>query len=304
MNFGMHTGDFEKIHKLGAQSNRKFNAVFLVKHKENGISGVYKQLIKTEKNQHLWSLLRQETELSFAERELPQTLAFHENEREIILIRNFKEGVPLSEYWKQIPKKGKLDFLIQLIEKLIPAFDVLRQNRIVHCDIKPSNIIVSHVNNELQVSLIDFGMAVLADKPEERKTLFALGYSAPELILNKLDLVNQATDIFSLGICLWQLFAGKLPLMHPNPGIMTNLQITHPLPENSSIPRGIYKVLEKMCFKHSFQLPPNHMKDEEVEIFLRSAMDKRFQNLEEVRDALRGVQPETGFLAKIRNKFK
>lgn len=278
--------DFELIQKLGKETQRKFNAVFLVRHRETEILGVYKHILKNPKNEHLIPLLRQEAEISFTEKGLPQTLAFFEDETEIVLIRNFQEGIPLNEYWKNVKKTERIDFINLLIENLAPLFNVLEREGIVHCDIKPPNIIVHQQENHIEIGLIDFGMAIQKNKPVERKTLFALGYSAPELILNHLGLVNASTDIFSLGISIWQLFTGKLPLMHANPGIMTNLQITHPLPENGSIPREIRSILNKMCNKHSFQLPPNKMKEEEVNAFLKEAMNERFQNLEEVLESL------------------
>ncbi len=279
-------------------NQRKFNQVFLVRNDISGVLGVCKQLTKTPKNEHLWPLLRQEASISFSEKGLPQTLAFEENEQEIVVIRNFQQGIPLDECWKQVPRKERVNFIKTLISQLIPIFDALRQKGIVHCDIKPSNIIVSGTFASLEVSLIDFGMAVLQNNPVERKTLFALGYSAPELILNKLNLVNHTTDIFALGISIWQLFAGQLPLMHANPGIMTNLQITHPLPENRAVPKEIYSVLQQMCVKHSFQRPPHHLKDTEVEQHLKAAMENRFQTLQDVLTAFEQPKKLT-FWSKI-----
>lgn len=267
-------------------NQRKFNEVFRVEHKTTGASGICKRLQKTARNEHLWPLLRQEARLSFTEPGLPQTLLYEENDQEIVLIRNFQQGIPLDVFWKQVPRKERIGFIKSLVEKLVPVFGVLRQKEIVHCDIKPSNIIIDGNTADFNASLIDFGMAVVKEDPIARKTLFALGYSAPELILNKLSLVDHTTDIFALGISIWQLFAGTLPLMHANPGIMTNLQITHPLPEHRTIPKEIFKILQQMCVKHSFQKPPHHLEDAVVEQYLKAAMEKRFQSLHEVSAAL------------------
>ena len=279
--------DFEIVKSLGRQGVRKFNEVNLVKHRVTEVLGVKKQITIDDKNEHLIHLLRQESELNFQISGLPKTLAFEETESTLTLIRSYLAGIPLDEFWKKLHKNQRLDFLKKMIKNLIPIFNEINRFLIVHCDIKPTNILVSP---EWECSLIDFGMAIRTDKIERRKTLFALGYSAPELILNELELVNQTTDIFALGITIWQLFTGKLPLTHPNPGIMTNLQITYPLPTDKRIPKEWMIVLQKMCWKHQFNLPPSHLKKEEVQLVLKNAMLQRFQNLEEISTTLDDIQ--------------
>ncbi len=279
--------DFEVVKSLGRQGVRKFNDVTLVKNRITSVLGVKKQITIHDKNEHLIHLLRQESELNFQISGLPKTLAFEENDSTLTLIRSYLPGIPLDEFWKKLPKIKRLDFLKTLIKNLTPIFNELNRLSIVHCDIKPTNILITP---EWECSLIDFGMAIKTDTIEPRKTLFALGYSAPELILNELKLVNQTTDIFALGITLWQLFTGKLPLTHPNPGIMTNLQITHPLPTDKRIPKEWMTVIQKMCWKHQFNLPPSHLKKEEVQVTLKNSMQLRFQNLQEISKVLENSQ--------------
>ncbi len=281
--------DFVEVKPLGRQGVRKFNEVNLVKHQITGDLGVKKQITIHPKNEHLIHLLRQESELNFQISGLPKTLVFEEGDSTLILIRSYLPGIPLDEFWKELPKKQRLDFLKSLIHKLTPIFNEINRLSIVHCDIKPTNILVTP---EWEFSLIDFGMAIKTNKIERRKTLFALGYSAPELILNELELVGQTTDIFALGITIWQLFTGKLPLIHPNPGIMTNLQITHPLPIDKGIHKHWMLILQKMCWKHQFNLPPSHMEKAEVQLALKNAMHQRFQNLQEISAALEIPQLE------------
>lgn len=296
--------DFTILHPLGNGKKRKFNTVYLVRHASDGTPGVMKRVLKKPENQHLIPLLRQEAKLSFDKKHLPRTLAFLENEEEIILIRNFQEGIPLDAYWKELTRKEKAGFIELLVEKLAPLFSSLKRAGIVHADIRPGNIIVHQLEGNTEISLIDFGMAVLREKPLERKTLFSLGYSAPELILNKLHLVNSTSDIFSLGICIWQLYAGKLPLLHPNPGIMTNLQITHPLPEASEMPARLKTIVSKMCTKHSFRLPPDQMDQQEVDSLLLDAMNSRYQQLEDVLSAIRAAKHgRKTLLGKLKDIF-
>ncbi|TXI86490.1 MAG: hypothetical protein E6Q37_03825 [Crocinitomicaceae bacterium] len=282
--------DFEIIENLGSRNHRKFNEVKHVRNRKTGTDGVLKRCVKTKQNQHLIPLIRQEAGLNFDSPCLPHTLAFEETETEIWMIRNFQKGIGLDRFWAQLPKKQRSRVCIQLLEKLIPLFEEIQEKAIVHADVKPSNLIIDANGKDFDVKLIDFGISIDLKKSVDRSTLFALGFSAPELILNKIHLVNHTTDLFALGTTLWFLCTGKLPLSHPNPGIMTNLQITHPLPINKQIPAELKAVLPKMCFKHSFHLPPNLLPATEVDAYLSNAMQQRFQSITEILEVIHEVQ--------------
>ena len=292
---------FEVVNKLGIPNKRKFNEVYLIKNVISNEFLVLKKMVKTDQNKHLWGVLKAESMFDFSEKGLPKTILFCENEQEIILIRNFQKGIPLNEYWKQLKSKNQLEFLKKMITALLPIFDELAKKNIVHCDIKPSNILVDDSSEKLDFSLIDFGMALDQNNLKERKTLFALGYSAPEIILNRLHLADQSSDIFALGISIWQLYAGKLPLMHPNPSVMTNLQITHPLPNHGHINKSLQAVLNKMCCKHSFKTPPNLIKVDELDQFLTDAQKNRYFNLTEILEDLNQIK-ERKFLGLFSKK--
>jgi serine/threonine-protein kinase len=290
-----YLNQFEVINKLGTPNKRKFNEVYLIKSMNSGDLAVLKKLVKTNQNKHLWCVLKAESQFEFTSQNLPKTWHFIENDQEILLIRNFQKGIPINEYWRKLKSKNQLEFLKKMIEALVPIFDELAARNIVHCDIKPSNILVDESENELNFSLIDFGIALDLNKLEERKTLFALGYSAPEIILNRLQIANQTSDIFALGISIWQLYTGKLPLTHPNPSIMTNLQITYPLTTHGNISKSIQQILNKMCHKHTFKMPPNLMENSDLDQCLISAQKVRFQNLQSVLDELSIVKEKRGF---------
>lgn len=292
---------FEVLNKLGLPNKRKFNEVYLLKNSYSNQFAVLKKLVKTNQNKHLWGVLKAESLFDFTHPNLPKTILFIENQQEIILIRDFQKGVPLNEYWKQLKSKNHLEFLKNMISELVPIFNELKAKNIVHCDVKPSNILVDESAEKLTFSLIDFGMALDQNNLSERKTLFALGYSAPEIILNRLQIADQTSDIFALGISIWQLYASKLPLTHPNPSVMTNLQITHPLPNHGNISRSLQAILNKMCYKHIFKIPPNLMQTDELDRLLAEAQRKRYATLEEILEDLNKLK-ERKFLGLFSKK--
>lgn len=269
------------IQRLGDQQRRKFSEVFLVEDKESGEPGILKLLPKKTDNDLQQYRLKQEASFNFEHPQLPRTLYFYESETELFVVRSYSNGIPLGAYMNTIRQKEKVAALTTILQGLLPLFDELKKLQIVHLDIKPSNIIIQPEGDSLSISLIDFGMAIHLLKPEQRSTLFPLGYAAPELLLNRLHLVDQRTDLFALGIVLWQQLTGKLPLLHPNPSITTNLQLTHPLPDHDLIPKRLFPVLQRLCSKHPFAVPPNRLPEQETDAFLRKAMHERYADFSE-----------------------
>lgn len=277
------------IKPLGTQSKRKFGAVCLVQNKLTLEFAVQKSLVKTEVNFQLQARLLKEATFSFNTLGLPKTSDFFESETEIIVLKNYSEGISLDEYWKTIKSRKRIQVFQDILPKLIYLLQILAEQKIVHCDLKPSNIIIHEENGQIEVNLIDFGMALRTDEENHRQTLFPLGYAAPELLLNKLEIADQRTDQFSLGIIIWKLFTEKLPLSHPNPSVFTNLQLTHPLPDDVELPKGYYPILLKMCNKHQFKTAPNLLSKEEILNSLTEGKNGRFNNYNEILIAFQTI---------------
>jgi serine/threonine-protein kinase len=281
---------WEIIHTLGNQRKRKIGTVSVVKNRENDELAILKQCQKTHTSLPLQELLRKESRFTFAHQGLPFIREFRENEVEIQLILKYQEGIPLNEFWQEIPKKKRTQMVKELVSHLAPLLRHLREHQIVHCDLKPSNILVKPASRSISLSLLDFGMAIVETEANSRPPFYPLGYAAPELLLNRLDLVDHRTDIYSLGILLWQLFVGKLPLTHQNPAVFSHLQLVHPLPYSSEIPKEIWPIIQKMCVKHPFRTAPHLMDKTEITSGLKQAMQKRFSNISEVAQAFEDLK--------------
>ena len=273
---------YKIIAPLGDQKVRKFGSVFLVEDKISGKKAVLKAVNKKAVKPLVVQQLRNEATFDFSHTSLPQVIDFIETETELLLVTEFKKGVPISNIWKELKRKERIQFLHQFLIEFEKAYFELRELNITHCDIKPSNILIERIDDKLNVSLIDFGLALRRNEIDQRDLVFPLGFAAPELLLNELDLIDERSDIFAMGILIWRLYTNELPLTHPNPSIFTNLQLTHPLPEHSSIPKRVFKILAKMCGKHQFKLPPNKLAAEERKRLLREGMNQRFNHFDEV----------------------
>jgi serine/threonine-protein kinase len=137
----------------------------------------------------------------------------------------------LEDRWKPRPLLAAL-----VIYRLCRALDHAHSLGIVHRDIKPENVMI---RSDGCIKLMDFGIAQLVDHQKLTMTGQLLGspaYMAPELINGKP--VDARTDIFALGILLYQLSTGQLPFNGRNPHeVLSRIANTEFAPASSINPR-------------------------------------------------------------------
>ena len=293
----------EIIQELGQQRQRKFGKVFLCQMLNSNQKVIVKKVLKTVKNKRAIEQIHQEKLFNFTLNGLPQIIDFKECENSFYLAKNYVEGITLKDYWSQLKNRNRLTFLQNFMREITPIFNHLLEKNIVHNDIKPSNFIIHEIHGIIKVSLIDFGLAIRKDDNITRKTLFPLGFASPELLLNQLNLVDQRSDIFSLGISIWNLYTNRLPFYHSNPSVYTNLQVTYPLPKACEIQQDLFVIIEKCCVKHHFKTAPNLLPLEVVQQHLIEAINKRFYSVLEVQEAIEQLQEKKLFLNSLVQVF-
>jgi serine/threonine protein kinase len=126
-------------------------------------------------------------------------------------------GMPITEYCdkEKISIEDRLKLFIQICE----AVQYAHQRGIIHRDIKPSNIIVNVHQGKIIPKMIDFGIAKATSMVLTEKTLFTqqgqlIGtpeYMSPEQADLNIKDIDTRTDIYSLGVVLYELLAGTLP---------------------------------------------------------------------------------------------
>lgn len=120
----------------------------------------------------------------------------------------FIKGHDLTRYTR-LESLLPADKVIQLIAQAADALDYAHTNNVVHRDIKPANMM--YLPEENKVKLMDFGIARVTDS-SKTKTGTVLGtpsYMSPEQLAGKH--VDGRSDLFSLGVTLYQLLTGQLP---------------------------------------------------------------------------------------------
>ena len=133
--------------------------------------------------------------------------AGEENDLAYISMEFFKGGdlAPYTQPDNRLP----LDEIARIVSTAAEALDFAHSQGVVHRDIKPANILYNHANGNLK--LTDFGIARIMDT-KKTKTGIILGtpsYMSPEQLSGKV--VDGRSDLFSLGVTLYQLVTGSLP---------------------------------------------------------------------------------------------
>lgn len=130
------------------------------------------------------------------------------------LVMEFVEGRAITRYADE--HNLNLEQRLELFCKVCSAVSFAHQNLIVHRDLKPANILITE---EGIPKLLDFGIAKLLSETEVRATVteqqaFTPEYASPEQI--KGETITTASDVYVLGIILYELLCGKRPFQNLN----------------------------------------------------------------------------------------
>ncbi|MEH1785431.1 MAG: serine/threonine-protein kinase, partial [Nostoc sp.] len=124
-------------------------------------------------------------------------------------------GISLKE-WRVGGRRQSLQEFLEIAIALCNTLDILYQERIIHKDIKPANILINPETK--QVKLIDFSIASLL--PRETQTLInpnvlegTLAYISPEQTGRMNRGIDYRTDFYSLGVTFYELLTGVLPFL-------------------------------------------------------------------------------------------
>ncbi|MBU7584998.1 MAG: AAA family ATPase [Nostoc sp. TH1S01] len=151
-----------------------------------------------------------------------------------------------------------LQEFLEIAIALCNALEILYRNRIIHKDIKPSNILINPKTQ--QVKLIDFSIASLL--PRETQTLISpnvlegtLAYISPEQTGRMNRGIDYRTDFYSLGVTFYELLTGELPFQSIDAMEMVHYHIAKLAPLiqeiNPKIPAVLSEIVSKLMAKNA-----------------------------------------------------
>ena len=168
------------------------------------------------------------------------------------IVMEFINGTPLDKFCS-IDRLLPMHRVIGIIFKCCLALDHAFRQGVVHRDIKPANILIDADDNP---KITDFGLAINLQKDTGKDSTFVMGvgspaYMSPEQIKNYP--LNQKTDLYSLGVLLFQLLTGRLPFRANNPATLVykilNMDIPSVCALNPNLPAALDPIVRKALEK-------------------------------------------------------
>ncbi len=193
-----------------------------------------------------------------------------DGDKQLFIAMEFVDGKTLTDKKDTLSDKQKLEIGIQIAEGLAAA----HEKGIVHRDIKPDNIMI---RKDGIVQIMDFGLAKLYSSKDISRltkagtTLGTMGYMSPEQIQGQ-D-VDHRTDIFSLGLVLYELFAGQSPFKGMHEAALVYEIVNIDVPPISEVKPEIDPELERLILE-----------------CLGKDKDERFQSAKELARSLRKLK--------------
>ena len=188
--------------------------VFLAEDKKLGRKAAIKAILPhLAKNQHIRDRFMNElkTMSRLQHENIVNLYDYIVEEERLYLIMEHVDGSPLDEYLENLGRPLEEDLAIEITKQIVSACQNAHSKGVVHRDIKPSNIMIT---KEGIVKILDFGIAKIINEEVNKltKTGLQIGtvyYMAPEQVQGK-D-VSFQTDIYSIGVTLYQLITGDKP---------------------------------------------------------------------------------------------
>lgn len=184
------------------------------------------------------------------------------------------DGLDLGQILSQYAAKGELmpqADVLRIGGAIANALDYAHARDVIHRDVKPSNVIVAQ---EGRVVLTDFGLALDTQQGSVGEVFGTAHYIAPEQARRSSEAIPQS-DLYSLGIMLYEMLTGMVPFDDPSPTSVALLHIMQPPPAPRSLNPKLNDETEAVLLKALSKSPQDRYQTGQA---LMAALDSAFQS--------------------------
>jgi serine/threonine-protein kinase len=176
----------------------------------------------------------------------------HDNDQ-LFFVMRYMAGGSLTERIES--RSLTLAEIAHILQRVAAALDYAHDRGVIHRDLKPGNILFDEYNNAY---ISDFGIAKLARATTKLTSSGIIGtptHMSPEQARG--EEVDGRSDVYSLGVILFEMLSGKMPFDATTPLGMAFKHATYPIPNirdiNPNLPKGIEAVIKKVMAKERDQ---------------------------------------------------
>lgn len=229
---------------LGLVGNGQFGRVYCGIHRKTGQLVAIKYLHRNSLSTHAF-LRELHCLLSLSH---PNIVACHALEHDNNGRRLILEYCPGGTLRSHMLTPISLTEILNLVSDVLRGLTHAHQQGVIHCDIKPENILLGYGNGRWRAKISDFGIARLAQEQPNHKGSGQTGspaYMAPERFYRQ---YAPTADVYAVGVMLFELLVGKRPFT----GTPTALQSAHlnqPVPEVHHLSKPLKQIIKKALEK-------------------------------------------------------
>ena len=180
------------------------------------------------------------------------------------IVMELIDGRPLSDI---IEENGPLDYrnVIEIGKQVAAALSLAHKNHIIHRDVKPHNIMIT---KDGVAKLADFGIAkavstsTIVNKDDGGQVMGSVHYFSPEQARGKY--VDEKSDVYSLGIVLYEMLTGQVPFDGDNPVEIALMHINEDIKPPSQVIDNVPPALEKIILKATDKYQTNRYDNAET----------------------------------------
>ena len=180
------------------------------------------------------------------------------------IVMEYLKGPTLATYLRHLHQRKKRipsDQVARLLNEISVALDYAHKQGVIHRDIKPGNIILHNkteditvdkpLTNDVEAIITDFGLVRIMNTASQTASGIVSGtpaYMSPEQARG--DQTDHRTDIYSLGVVLYEMLAGRVPFEADSTLTVLHMQIHTTPPPIAGIPEKVQQVIDRALVKN------------------------------------------------------